>query len=82
MKYIILFILLTISTPFAIAAEDQQQNYCHDLESWKEREELVKKYPNDMDLQLIHAVRIGLCDKFLLFSNLIFIMVIGEIVMM
>lgn len=62
MRHIILFILLTISIT-AFAAEDQQQNDCYDPKSWKEWEELVKKHPEDMDLQLLHAVRIGLCRK-------------------
>jgi hypothetical protein len=62
MRYIIIsFISLAISiTAFA---EDQQQNYCHDLQSSKEWEELANKYPDSMDLQLLHAVRIGLCKK-------------------
>ena len=38
-------------------------NYCHNQESWKEWEELVRKCPNDMDLQALHALRIGLCIK-------------------
>ncbi len=62
MRYIIiLFILLAISiTAFA---EDQQLNYCHDPESSENWEELAKKHPDNMDLQLLHAVRIGLCKK-------------------
>ncbi len=62
MRYIIiLFISLAISiTAFA---EDQQKNYCHDPESSKGWEELANKYPDNMDLQLLHAVRIGLCKK-------------------
>jgi hypothetical protein len=26
-------------------------------------DELVRKYPNDMDIQTLHALRIGLCAK-------------------
>ena len=43
----------------AIAAED----YCSDPESWEEWEELIEKYPNDSDIQALHALRIGLCLK-------------------
>ena len=62
MRYIIiLFIVLAISiTAFA---EDLQQNYCHDPESEKKWEKLANKYPENMDLQLLHAIRIGLCKK-------------------
>ena len=42
-----------------IAAEE----YCSDPESWKEWEELIEKYPDDSDIQALHALRIGLCLK-------------------
>jgi hypothetical protein len=38
-------------------------NYCHDQESWDEWERLVQKYPNDMDVHTLHALRLGLCVK-------------------
>jgi hypothetical protein len=38
-------------------------NYCHDQESWDEWEALVQKYPDDMDLHTLHALRLGLCAK-------------------
>ena len=38
-------------------------NYCHDKQSWEEWDALVLKYPNDWDIQMLHAVRIGLCKK-------------------
>jgi len=41
----------------------QDKNYCHDKESWKEWDQLVQKYPHDMDIQMLHAVRIGFCKK-------------------
>ena len=41
----------------------QDENYCHDKESWKEWDELVHKYPHHMDIQMLHAVRIGFCKK-------------------
>ena len=52
------FTLLFVNLP-AIAAED----YCSDPESWREWEELLEKYPNDSDIQTLHALRIGLCLK-------------------
>jgi hypothetical protein len=55
---LLLFTLFIANLP-AIAAED----YCSDPESWGEWEELVEKYPNDSDIQTLHALRIGLCLK-------------------
>ena len=55
---LLIFTLFAANLP-AIAAED----YCSDPESWKEWEELVEKYPNDSDVQTLHALRIGLCLK-------------------
>lgn len=39
------------------------ENYCKDPVSWKEWADLVAKYPNDSDVQTLHALRIGLCAK-------------------
>ncbi|MBN1832559.1 MAG: hypothetical protein JW896_10655 [Deltaproteobacteria bacterium] len=55
---LLIFALLFANLP-AIAAED----YCSDPESWEEWEELIEKYPNDSDIQVLHALRIGLCLK-------------------
>lgn len=56
--FLFIFTLLIANLP-AIASED----YCSDPESWKEWEELIEKYPNDSDIQALHALRIGLCFK-------------------
>jgi hypothetical protein len=55
---LLIFTLLFANLP-VIAAED----YCSDPESWKEWYELIEKYPNDSDIQALHALRIGLCLK-------------------
>jgi len=39
------------------------ENYCNDEKSWKEWDALVEKTPNDMEVQALHALRIGLCVK-------------------
>jgi hypothetical protein len=39
------------------------ENYCHDEKSWTEWDRLVEKNPNDMEVQALHALRIGLCAK-------------------
>lgn len=54
----VLFILF-LATQLAVATD----NYCEDPESWEEWEALVKKYPNDLELHYLHALRIGLCVK-------------------
>lgn len=56
---LLLFFTLFFADLSAIAAED----YCSDPESWREWEELIEKYPNDSDIQALHALRIGLCLK-------------------
>ena len=42
---------------------EEPENYCDDAKSWAEWDKLVRKHPKDMDLQTLHALRIGLCDK-------------------
>jgi len=41
----------------------QDHNYCHDKKSWQEWDELIRKNYHDMDIQFLHAVRIGFCEK-------------------
>jgi len=47
----------------SLAYTEEQENYCLDKESWKEWEDLARKYPNDDNLQALHALRLGLCLK-------------------
>jgi len=56
--FIILFIGPTSTWTYA-----DEVNYCHDKESWKEWDNLIEKYPHNMDIQMLHAVRIGFCKK-------------------
>ncbi len=60
MKKILIILLFVI---FTTPAFSQDENYCKDKESWKEWDELVQKYPHSMDIQMLHAVRIGFCKK-------------------
>ena len=41
----------------------EPENYCKDSNSWTKWENLARKYPSDQDIQLLHALRIGLCIK-------------------
>ena len=52
--------LIVFLLPFSALAE---KNFCHDPESNAEWEELINKYPGDMGIQALHALRIGLCRK-------------------
>lgn len=38
-----------------------RENFCHDPKSWDDWNELVKKNPDDVEIQIAHALRIGLC---------------------
>jgi hypothetical protein len=60
MKYIPLLLLMLL---FTLPAYAQETNYCHDPKSWEEWDALLEKYPGNMDIQMLHAVRIGLCKK-------------------
>ena len=57
---ILVFVLAFSSSP---GFTEEPTNYCLDKESWNEWNALVKKYPNDEDLQTLHALRLGLCVK-------------------
>ena len=59
-----IYILLLVFT-LGLFGEDLRaaENYCTDKESWKEWDTLAEKYPDDMDIQTLHALRIGLCVK-------------------
>ena len=59
----IVFISLCLMILFYSFLFAETENYCHDKESWKEWDALVDKNPNDMEVQALHALRIGLCAK-------------------
>jgi len=56
----LILILTILFLPLSALAE---KNFCHDPESNAEWEELINKYPEDMGIQALHALRIGLCQK-------------------
>jgi hypothetical protein len=55
----LLFLILVVHS----ASIAKSENYCHDQESWKEWDAIIEKNPNDMEVQTLHALRIGLCMK-------------------
>ncbi len=58
---VIILLILTFSLAGSICVA--QDNYCKDPKSWEQWDALVKKYPADMDIQFLHALRLGLCAK-------------------
>ena len=56
------FLLIFVPT-LCIGSAGAADNHCNDQETWREWEALVQKYPSDMDLHTLHALRIGLCAK-------------------
>ncbi len=62
-RLIRVFIGLSLILVFCSLVYAESENYCHDQESWKEWDALVEKNPNDMEVQALHALRIGLCAK-------------------
>jgi len=57
-KISIIILILFLSIPVS-----SETNFCHDKKSWKDWNAMAKKYPNDTPLQILHALRIGLCIK-------------------
>ncbi|MFC1896669.1 hypothetical protein ACFL0Q_08460 [Thermodesulfobacteriota bacterium] len=68
-RFITIGLLLCLSASMPAPLADQgdktaeQENYCKDPRTWGEWDALVAKYPDDMDVQALHALRIGLCMK-------------------
>ena len=60
----IMFFSLLLIFAIYCASFAESKNYCHDQKSWKEWDALIEKNPNDMEVQTLHALRIGLCTKF------------------
>ena len=58
-----MLLILSLMLSFQLSFAAEQENYCYDSKSWKEWDALIEKYPNDGDVQILHALRIGLCAK-------------------
>jgi len=46
-----------------VACTGTEENYCHDPEAEAQWQALLAKNPKDMELQALHALRIGICIK-------------------
>ena len=60
MKTIIITVILCFLISLTATA---QENFCHDPKSWDDWSKIVQKYPDDVPLQILHALRVGLCIK-------------------
>jgi hypothetical protein len=62
---LVLVMILTYSSSFSAEPipKSMPDNYCKNPSSWTEWDALVEKYPDDMDVQTLHALRLGLCIK-------------------
>ena len=60
-----IFLIVTLFFCVACGSElvDATENYCKDPESWKQWDVLIQKYPDDLDIHALHALRLGLCAK-------------------
>ena len=61
MKKIIIISILLLFSSISVFAEDS--TFCNDPEIWEYFETKIKKYPDDIPLQILHALKIGLCVK-------------------
>ena len=62
-KKICLILILFFYTALGSQPASATENYCKDPESWKQWDALIQKYPDDLDIQALHALRLGLCAK-------------------
>jgi len=58
-----IILLLALVFLCSLGFTEEPANHCLDKESWKEWDALAQKYPDDENLQALHALRLGLCLK-------------------
>ncbi len=62
MRIFIILTLLGLLFSYEINA-GEQKNHCYDDDANLEWEALIQKYPDDIQIHALHALRIGLCFK-------------------
>jgi len=60
---LILCLLMLACSQAPQAGKDKEANYCHDPDANAEWDRLLARNPDDMEIQALHALRIGLCQK-------------------
>ena len=61
MKKLIFILILLFITTISFSAE--YESFCYDKESWKGWDKLVQNNLHNMEIQRLHAIRIGFCKK-------------------
>ena len=61
MKKMIFTIIFLFIATISFAAE--YESFCYDKKSWADWDKLVQDNVHNMDIQKLHAIRIGLCKK-------------------
>lgn len=61
MKKLIIITIILLFSSFSLYAEDS--SFCNNPDTWEYFESMTKKYPDDVPLQILHALKIGLCIK-------------------
>jgi len=60
MKKYLIILILCVGT---LAWADEGEKFCNDPKAWEHFNSMVKEYPADVSLQILHALKIGLCVK-------------------
>ena len=61
MKKLIIISILLLFSCHPLYADDS--TFCDDPQKWEYFESMSKKYPDDIPVQILHALKIGLCVK-------------------
>jgi|GEM_PF-5389036 len=59
----IFFVVLILYCGTVAWADDIGEKFCNDEKVWDHFNNMVKEYPNDTSVQILHALKIGLCKK-------------------
>jgi hypothetical protein len=63
MRRAVLVVLLVLGLFPPTFAQEEDSNNCHDPAAWTDWQERVNKHPDDQELQVLHALWMGLCFK-------------------
>jgi hypothetical protein len=61
MKRVAAIIMLIMAVSWPVWADDSA--FCHDPAMWDHFDTMAADYPEDVPLQILHALKIGLCVK-------------------
>ena len=62
-KLVVILWVIMFCADIGSADEKPATNYCDDKAVWEEWDKIVRQCPLDVPLQILHALRIGLCVK-------------------